>query len=70
MKPATKLLALALAASAPAAGCRRDEVQVADVPRQDIPKEAYSKPMPPDVGKYMKRSAQPKGTPTNLSGTK
>ena len=40
------------------AACNQDEVKVIDVPRKDIPKDMYNKPIPPEAFKTMPPSAR------------
>jgi hypothetical protein len=35
------------------AGCSQDDAKLIDVPRKDIPKEMYNKPIPPEAFKTM-----------------
>ena len=68
-------LALLLGLSAPlcvlaVAGCNGDDVEVARVPPKDIPKEAYNRPIPRDVSKYMSGSMPGKKSQAKFSVTK
>ena len=51
----SSLIALLAALSA---GCNQDDVKVIDVPRKDIPKDMYNKPIPADAFKTMPPAAR------------
>ena len=39
-------------------GCDSTDVKIVDVPRKDIPKEMYNKPIPPEAFKAMNPAAR------------
>ena len=39
-------------------GCNQDDVKLIDVPRKDIPKEMYNKPIPPEAFKTLPPAAR------------
>ncbi len=39
-------------------GCDHDDVKVIDVPRKDIPKEMYDKPIPPEAFKTIRPASR------------
>jgi hypothetical protein len=52
--------------------CNQDDVKIIDVPRKDIPKDMYNKPIPPEAFKTMPPAArkQLKKTEAAIRNTK
>lgn len=53
-----KTFALYLLLLCVGAACNKDEVKMIDVPRKDIPRDMYNKPIPPEAFKTMPPAAR------------